>query len=247
MDQNKKIDALRVTKKIGDMLGGMDTSELANYIAGAALTGDVNKEEVIAIGIAKLAAKSPEILANLPEGSIKDTVLGMIGGNPQEVVAGFGGNLLGGSSNDNPDNPGLTMSAEEYQKIADKANQLSQDYYDGKITEEQFKTEYGKLEDIMSKHPIAKKTIGNILSADKVIKQNNINHLNELNTSFEELNNKAKSGAISTSDYDEQYDNIIANAQKWGASAKLIDSLKKNRLNSKQILKAVEKANKKKK
>lgn len=248
MDQNKKIDALRVTKKIGDMLGGMDTSELANYIAGAALTGDVNKEEVIAIGIAKLAANAPQILQNLPEGNIKDMVMDMIGGEAQNIVAGIGG---AGADNNNGGkksefDPGIKMNDEAYQKLAAEANRLSQAYYDGEITEEQFRADYKKLEDIMKKHPI-KGLTNNILSADKVIQQNNNNRLNELEGSYQELNRKAKAGEISTSDYNEQYSDLITNAKKWGANNKLLESLNKNKMTSQQILKYVDKANKKKK
>ena len=259
MSQAQKVYALQVTKEIGDMLGGMNTSELANFIAGSALVGDVNKEEIIAIGIAKLAANSPNILANLPDGNIKNMVMGMIGGNAQDVVAGFGG--AGGNITEGEDKPSrnlknyktingdtvdfdmiFTKGNGGKEKLEQLTNELSEKYYNGEIDEKTFREYFTPLYEEGKKHASIK-----VFSPDNIIRDNNTRHLNELNTSFDELNNKAKSGAISTSDYDEQYDDIIANAKKWGASAKQIDSLKKNKLNSKQILKAVEKANKKKK
>jgi hypothetical protein len=186
-------------------------------------------------------------------------VMGMIGGNAQDVVAGFGG--ASGNVTEGEDKPSrnlknyktingdtvdfdmiFTKGNGGKEKLEQLTNELSEKYYNGEIDEKTFREYFTPLYEEGKKHASIK-----VFSPDNIIRDNNTRHLNELNTSFDELNNKAKSGAISTSDYDEQYDNIIANAQKWGASAKLIDSLKKNKLNSKQIFKAVEKANKKKK
>lgn len=259
MSQAQKVYALQVTKEIGDMLGGMNTSELANFIAGSALVGDVNKEEIIAIGIAKLAANSPNILANLPDGNIKNMVMGMIGGNAQDVVAGVGG--AGGNITEGEDKPSRNLKnyktingdTVDFDMIFTKGNggkekleqltkELSEKYYNGDIDEKTFREYFTPLYEEGKKHASIK-----VFSPDDVIRDNNTRHLNELNTSFDELNNKAKSGVISTSDYDEQYSDLITNAKKWGADNKLLKSLNKNKMTSQQILKYVDKANKKKK
>lgn len=104
MNEDQKLYTLEVTKEIGDYIGDFDMRELANFIAGSAYKGDMTKDEVVAIGIAKLAEKTPDILGNLPEGSVKDTVMAMIGGGaPIEAVAGFAG--LGGSSESKENDP----------------------------------------------------------------------------------------------------------------------------------------------
>ena len=234
MDQNQKVYALQVTKDIGDMLGGMDTSELANFIAGSALTGDMSKDELIAVGVAKLAANSPNILANLPEGNIKDMVMGMIGGDIADVTAGIGsaGSNNGGAelSDGSKVDPGITMDDKEYSELAAKADKLSQDYFDGKITEEQFRTDYDKLVGIMKKHPVYKLKSGKtIKDTNTIIKENRTNKLNSLDSLYQKLNSDLADGVISKSDYDEQYDNLIANAKQWGATSKMIKALEKNR------------------
>ena len=177
MDQNQKIFALQVTKEIGSMLGGMDTSELANFIAGAALTGDMSKDEVIAIGIAKLAANAPGIIANLPDGNIKDMVMNMIGGEPIFTGAGIGGsgNLSPDDGNKNKDdlNIGLSMNDEEYGRLTKKADSLSSDFYNGKISKDDFVKEYDKLVKEMNKHKIYKwKNNKSILSTKEILEAN---------------------------------------------------------------------------
>ena len=175
MDQNQKVWALEVTKEIGDLLGGMDTSELANFIAGSAYMGDVNKDELIAIGVAKLANNMPDVLANLPDGNIKDIVFSMIGGNPTDIVAGIGGaggSKKDGSSGDDLD-IGLKMDDADYDKLESKAKALSADLYNGKISKDEFVKEYDKLVAEMNKHPLYKaKTKKTILSTKDTLNAN---------------------------------------------------------------------------
>ena len=236
MNQNQKIDALRVTKEIGDMLGGMNTSEIANFIAGAALTGDVNKEEVMAIGIAKLAANSPQILANLPEGSIKDTVMSMIGGNATTVAAGVGGSLLGDGEKKETGttledgtkiDPGKVMSKDELTELRKTAEDLGNKLYNGEITEEQFRKDYAKLEDIMKQHGVRNAISGGIMSQDDYLKQIRSNKLIELSNSFDELQANAKT--MSKKDYLEQYEDLKANAQKWGIDDKTLKTIEQQK------------------
>jgi len=79
MDQNQKLWSINVAREIGKMVGGMDVSELANFITGSAIAGDVSKEEVVAVGVASLVAKSPDLLKQVPEGNIKNTVMSLLG------------------------------------------------------------------------------------------------------------------------------------------------------------------------
>ena len=97
-----------------------------------------------------------------------------------------------------------------------------------------------------AKHGIYNK-FKNIKTADKIIKENNNSKLNDLDISFDELQKQAKSGALSYDDYTDQYNNLIANAKKWGASEKVLNSLNEKKFTSKNIDNYRAKAEKKKK
>jgi hypothetical protein len=79
LDQNQKLWSVNVAREIGKMVGDMDISELANFITGSAISGDISKEEVIAVGVASLVSKSPELFEQLPEGGIKNAVKSLLG------------------------------------------------------------------------------------------------------------------------------------------------------------------------
>lgn len=235
MDSNQKIYAMEVTKKIGDALGDMDISELGNFIAGAAYEGTADKDKVAAIGIAKLAANAPEILDNLQDGNIKDMVMGMIGGNPSFEGASIGGGLLSGSGKketgatleDGTDiDAGKIMTGGDFDKIKTAAEKLGNQYYNGEIDEKKFRSEYAKLEAEMSKHNIYNKA-KNIMSADDYLKQIHRNKLNEIGAALDELNANAKN--MSTKDYEEQYEDLKANAKKWGIDEKSFNGMEKEK------------------
>lgn len=131
MNEKQKLFALEVTKEIGDYLGDMDLGEIANLIAGSALTGDVSKDEVVAIGIAKLAAKSPDIINNMPEGEMKNLVLsimnmGSSGGSTVNPLAGVGASLKGNGENTGDTDKGNGSKNGTKPKIND---QTLNDYY----------------------------------------------------------------------------------------------------------------------
>lgn len=254
MNEKQKLYALSITKEMGDYIGDLGADELANFVAGAALNeNNISKDEVIAIGIAKLASKSPEILANLPEGGVKDLVASMIGGNGIDAVAGIGG--AGGSSEDTGTSledgtkvdPGKSMSKQELEDLRAEANKLGDKYYNGEITEEEFRKDYAKLEDVMNKHGVRKAVSGGIMSADNYIKQIHTNKLVELSDKIDELNKRANAGELKPSEYEEQFKAIKEQSAKWGASEKDLNSIEKNKVKRDKILKAVENKNKKKK
>ena len=235
MNEKQKVYLMNVTKEIGDKIGSFDNKELIDFLTGAAVSGDkLTWQEAAAIAVARFG---PDAVKNLKEGK------GKIDGN--NVTAGFGGKgknsatLKDGTKID----PGITMNDEEYKKLADAATNLRQQYYDGKLTADEFRAEYGKLEEVMKAHPI-KGITSNIKSADKNIQEVNNLKLNELDDSFEELNKNAASGSYK--DYLEEYGNLISNAKKWGASEKMIKSLEKKKLTEDKYNKTVQKANKKK-
>jgi hypothetical protein len=260
MDQNQKVFALQVTKEIGSMLGGMDTSELANFIAGAALTGDMKKDEVIAIGVAKLAANAPDIIKNLPDGNIKDMVMGMIGGNPSFVGAGIGGV---GKTDSNGNQTNLTGNLQNYKTIGGEdisfdftdanAGKKIQAVYDdlidrykkGEIDEATFKEYYDPMYAESKKHPGSFKTFFSS-GSDEAIRKANTDIRVELSEKLEDLNTKAKNGEIKPSKYADLFEEYKTKAKKYGASEKDLKSIESGRVSEEKILKAASKKVKKK-
>ena len=250
MDQNQKVWALEVTKEIGDLLGGMDTSELANFIAGSAYMGDVNKDELIAIGVAKLANNMPDVLANLPDGNVKDMVFSMIGGNPTDVVAGIGGFGNGekpGPSNNNESSTGVTLSdgtvvdpgkfmmSEDYQNVINAANKLSNDYKAGNITYEQYKEDYKKLEDLIDEHKWAQFFIGKIKPFDEVAGENNTIKQKEIKDKIDELNKKAKKGNVESVDaYNKEFNALKEEYIKYGGKENKVSRIDVNKIRQKK-------------
>ena len=255
MNEKQKLYAMEITKEMGDYVGKMNMDELANFVAGAALNegaNNISKDEVIAIGLAKLASKSPDIVKNFPEGNVKDMVLSMIGGNSdgiiEDITAGIGGS--GGSSEKGDPgvtledgtvvNPGTWMNGQEYKDLVSAADKLSQQYYNGEIDAEKFKSEYAKLEKVMSEHGIMN-TIRGIKSGDDLIKINNENKIAELDEKLRDLNTKASYGEIKPSDYEEQFNKLKETASKFNATKKQIEYFDKKKITTDAILKAIEK------
>lgn len=236
MNEKQKVYLMNVTKEIGDKIGSFDNKELIDFLTGAAVSGDkLTWQEAAAIAVARFG---PDAVKALRDGK------GKISGD--EVTAGFGGGKKNSAtlSDGTKVNPGVTMSKEELKELQTAAENLGNKYYNGEITEEEFRKDYAKLEDVMSQHGVRGAISGGIKSQDDYIRQIRNNKLNELDSSFEELNKNAGSGSYK--DYLEEYSNLISNAKKWGASEKMIKSLEKKKLTEDKYNKAVQKANKKK-
>lgn len=257
MNENQKLYAMEVTKKIGDYVGNMDISELGDFIAGAAYEGKMDKDKVIAIGIAKLAENSPEILDKLKDGGMKDMVMSFIGSG---TAAGIGGAV--GKTNSNGDQTNLTGNLQNYEsidgsnisfdfsdskakdKIQGELNKLTTKYKNGEIDAETFKKYYDPL------YAEGKKHLGSIFStpsSDKALSGANADVLTSLEEDFDSLNKQAKAGDLSPSSYQDKIKAISEKAAKYGASKEMIDYIKKETLSNEKILKAVDKKSKKKK
>lgn len=244
MNEDQKVYTLEVMAKVGDKLTNMNDEEFANTMFAFASMGDkLDKEELAAMLVYRFGKKA------LSDPSVKNWLesfgisLDDIDDNEKPASIGGNGNKIAELSDGTVIDPGLTMNNKEYQQVLDAANKLSQDYYDGKITVDEFRTEYKKLEDLMKSHPIKGMT-KNIKSADSVIKESNNIKLGQVTTSLEELN--ANAGSMSPGDYNDQFDNLKENAKKWGASEKELKNIEKKRLSKEKILKAAEKKAKKK-
>lgn len=182
MDARQKVDLMQIKKEIGKLVGNMDLSEIADFMTGEAISGDLSKDEAVAIGVAQLVKKSPELLAKLPEGDMKTAILGLFGGGSVDSVIAS----LSGGSNDKKDEPsetsdsssgvpkaGITMNDEEFEKLQKYADELSAKYYRGEISREDFEKEWDKAYKEMKKHPIySKKNNIRLLSTKEILAAN---------------------------------------------------------------------------
>ena len=75
MDQNQKLYAVNVSRKVGELIGDMNMKELANFITASALNGNLSEEQAVVAGLAALVSKSPEMLDKIKDGDYKDLLL----------------------------------------------------------------------------------------------------------------------------------------------------------------------------
>lgn len=80
MDQNQKLYAINVSRKIGEMLKDMDIGELANFITAEALNGGLSEQQAAVVGVASLVSKTPELLEKIPnDNPYKGAVMKLLG------------------------------------------------------------------------------------------------------------------------------------------------------------------------
>ena len=79
MDQNQKLYAINVSREIGKMIGDMNVEELSNFITAQALNGNLSEQQAVVVGLASLVSKTPELLQKMPEGSVKNAVMSLLG------------------------------------------------------------------------------------------------------------------------------------------------------------------------
>lgn len=249
MNERQKVFALQVLGEIGDKMGNMNDTQFVNTLMGMSAMGDSLDYKEAAAMLIYRTVKDPEK---------KQELLNILG------FGDMGGGLFGGLSNaltggnkekeDNPEatlgdgtnvDSGKFMTNEDYDKIKTAAEKLGNQYYNGEINEEKFRSEYSKLEAEMKKHGIYNK-FKNILSQDAYLKQIRTNKQVELSEEIDSLNAKAKAGAIKPSEYEEQFKALKEQSAKWGASEKDLKSIEKGKIKSDTILKAAEKKSKKK-
>jgi hypothetical protein len=264
-DENKKAYMIEVLSKVGDKVSNWNDQKFINALIGAEITGE-NVDNAVALIGARAGGKALDQLGLFDEnGNLDISVLKQyinLPGFTDKFKAQFGFDptklLEGGASSEGGESPtgatledgtnidaGKIMTNADYDKIAKAAEDLGNKYYNGEIDEEKFRREYGKLEAEMKKHGIYNKA-KNIKSADAYIKQIHSNKLIDLDKQLDAFNTQAQSGDLSTSDYNEKFEELKKEAIKYGATRDLLKSLDKKKLSSEAILKSVEKNNKKK-
>ena len=230
MNEEQKVFTLQVMSEIGDEMGNMSDEKFANTLIGFATSGDSLDYKEAAAMLVYRFIKDPEK---------RDAALSRLGfGDMSGGLLGGIGSALSGGSKEKEDNPettledgtnvdaGKVMSNADYEKIKKAAEDLGNKYYNGEIDETKFRSEYAKLEAEMKKHDIYNK-FKNIMSQDDYIKQIAKNKRIELSGKLDELNSNAKN--LSKDDYLKKYDELKAQAEKWGASAKELKSMENDK------------------
>jgi hypothetical protein len=250
MNEEQKVFTLQVMAEIGDEMGNMSDEKFANTLIGFATSGDSLDYKEAAAMLVYRYIKDPEK---------RDAALSKLGfdGMGSSGILGGLGNALTGGNKEKEDNPettledgtnvdaGKVMTNEDYDRIKSAAEKLGNQYYNGEISEEKFRSEYSKLEAEMKKHGIYNK-FKNIQSQDAYLKQIRTNKQVELSKEIDSLNAKAKAGDIKPSEYEEQFKALKEQSAKWGASEKDLKSIEKGKIKSDTILKSAEKKSKKK-
>jgi hypothetical protein len=252
MNERQKVFALQVLGEIGDKMGNMNDTQFVNTLMGMSAMGDSLDVKEAAGMLVYRTIKDPKK---------RDEILnkmGLLTGGMGGGLLGGLGDALGGGKGETEPNPettledgtnvdaGKVMSKKELEKLRAEAKKLGDKLYNGEITEDEFRKDYKKLENVMSQHGIRNTVSGGIMSADNYIKQIHSNKLIELDEQLDAFNTQAQSGDLSTSDYNEKFEELKKEAIKYGATGDLLKALDKKKLSSEAILKSVEKNNKKK-
>lgn len=247
MNESQKAYTLNVMAKLGKEISNMNDKDFVNTLVGYVISGDtLSWQELAEILAARYGKDAIKMI-----GSKVNNANENLGDNAEEQTAGFSG------LNNNSDeysvtlsdgtvvNPGRMLQSGEYKEITKIADDLSGKYRRGEITEEQFRADYGKLEELMKQHPIANK-FGTIRPVDVMIKENNKLKTNDITSKYTELQNNVKAGKVTPSQYEEEYKKLEEQAKSIGLTDMDIKGLIP-KLSKDKILKYAEKANKNKK
>ena len=267
-DANKKAYMIEVLSKVGDKVSNWNDTKFVNALVGAEMTGEDVGNAAALIGT-RAGEKVLDNLNLIDENgnldlsalkNIKDLpgvkeAFQKYGINLDEVnfeTAGVGGAGSAQTDTDAPasgvklsdgttTDPGTVMSFNDFSEINKKATDLSDRYYRGEITEEQFREDYNKLYNLVKQHNVMNKLTGTLVDTDKRVAQLKKEKVDYWNKQIDDLNNQAKNGLIKTSDYSDKFAELEKSLIAAGGDAK---KTAKKKLSTGDILKAVDKINK---
>ena len=246
VDENKKAYILEVVTKLGNKIGNMNDKSFVNLILGMASSGTVDPSqaaEMIGIRAGGSLADKYNLFddnGNLDLSVIKNLVSTLGKESTGSILKGYGidldklnldGKSEGGESDTGATledgtkiDPGKYMNSKEYKELVAAGDKLSNQYYNGEIDEEKFRSEYAKLEKIMSEHGwFSFFRNKGIKSADDLIKVNNQNNLIRLSDDLDKLNSNAKN--LTKDEYTTQYNKLKESAIKWGITDKQLNAM----------------------
>lgn len=265
-DANKKAYMIEVLSKVGDKVSNWNDTKFVNALVGAEMTGEDVGNAAALIG----TRAGEKVLDNLnlidENGNLDLSALKNIKDLPgvKEAFQKYGINLdevnfetagIGGAGSTQTDapasgvklsdgttmDPGTVMSFNDFSEINKKATDLSDRYYRGEITEEQFREDYNKLYNLVKQHNVMNKLTGTLVDTDKRVAQLKKEKVDYWNKQIDDLNNQAKNGLIKTSDYSDKFAELEKSLIAAGGDAK---KTAKKKLSTGDILKAVDKINK---
>ena len=247
MDARQKVDLMTIKKEIGKLVGNMDLSEIADFMTGEAISGDLSKDEAIAIGVAQLVKKSPELLAKLPDGDIKTAILGLFGGGSIEsIIASLGGSDGNDETPDNPDS--IIDEKRTNNKMKNPTGNLKgYKALDGNTYDfNTFESKAGKEKLINLINDLSTRFYNGEIDAETFRKHYNTlsgeagkhwgikvedtekNLKKNVNLKLKDLNTKAKDGKVTVDDYKAETAKILDMANDVGMTEKEIEKLKKD-------------------
>ena len=247
MDARQKVDLMTIKKEIGKLVGNMDLSEIADFMTGEAISGDLSKDEAIAIGVAQLVKKSPELLAKLPDGGIKTAVLELFGGGSVEsIIASLGGSDGNDETPENPDsiidekktnnkmkNP--TGNLKGYKAL--DGNTYDFNTFESKAGKEKLISLITDLDDRFYNGEINAETyrkyrepLYNEIGKHTGVKASKTEDALKANVQkkLKDLNSSAGKGKVTVNDYKAGTENILKMAEDVGMTEKEIEKLKKD-------------------
>lgn len=244
--EDQKAYVLEVMTEIGDKIGNMNDTEFVQTLMGMSAMGDKLDYKEAAGMLVYRFIKDPEkrnqALSEL--GVATDSILGGLGGG---ILGGLGNGEKPGPSNNNESSTGVTLSdgtvvdpgkfmmSKDYQNVINAANKLSNDYKAGKITYEQYKEDYKKLEDLINEHKWTQFFIGKIKSFDEVAGENNTIKQKEIKDKIDELNKKAKKGDVESVDaYNKEFNALKEEYIKYGGKENKVSRIDVNKIRQKK-------------
>jgi hypothetical protein len=250
MNERQKVFALKVLGEVGDKLGNMNDAQFANTLMGMSAMGEsLDPKEAAGMLIYRFVKDPEKRKAALSElglvsGGIGGGLGGLLGGNKGESSEGeesaTGVKLSDGTIID----VGKMMSLNDFSGIKKAANDLSDRYYRGEISAEQFRDDYSKLYNVVQSHNIMNKLTGTLKPVDKRVKELDGERVGYWDRQIEDLNNQAKNGLIKPSDYNEKFAELEKSLVNAGGDAK---KTAKKKMSTEAIIKANEKIDKEKK
>lgn len=253
MNEEQKVFTLQVMSEIGDEMGNMSDEKFANTLIGFATSGDSLDYKEAAAMLVYRYIKDPDKQQEL----LNKLGFGDMGG----LFGGIGGALGGGKEEGNDSNSataiklsdgttldvGKMLSLNDFSQISNAAKDLSDRYYRGEITENEFRDDYNKLYNLVQSHNIMNKITGTLKPVDKRVKELNTDRIDYWNRQIDDLNKKANNGLIKPSDYADKFAELEKSYVKAGGDAKKVAKKKQS---TEQIIKSnekIEKAKSKKK
>jgi hypothetical protein len=269
-DANKKAYMIEVLSKVGDKVSNWNDQKFINALVGAEMTGEDVGNAAALIGAragekildnfnlfdenGNLDLSALKTAMNIP--GFTDKFKTQFGFDPNNLLEG-GNNSSGGESSEGEESAtgvklsdgtiidvGKMMSLNDFSGINKAATKLSNRYYRGEISEEQFRSDYSKLYNVVQSHNIMNKLTGTLKPVDKRVKELDGERVGYWDRQIEDLNNQAKNGLIKPSDYNEKFAEYEKSLVSAGGDAK---KTAKKKMSTEAIIKANEKINKEKK